>query len=232
MCIRDSLGPYPENTTIPTITLLNPNVIPKGHEEFTLEITGTNFIDGAKVLWEEEERATEFVSSTKLTAIILREDVSNEGLYKVKVVNPDGAESGELEFNVERDKIPVILIHGWNGSPETWDDLKIRLEQENIPYFILDYSEYNKADPRDVANTLDLKIEEYKAVNHYDGKFDIVCHSMGALVTRWYIEQLDGEKNIRQWIGIAPANHGCALADKPLGPFRLIFLARSNQSII
>ena len=52
------------------------------------------------------------------------------------------------------------------------------------------------------------------AINYTNFKFTIVCHSMGALVTRWYMEMEGGDKNVVQWIGIGPTNHGAALASK------------------
>ena len=84
----------------PTITTLTPSSITAGCDAFTLEVTGTNFIDGAKVLWGGQERETQFVSSTELTATILAEDVTDEGTYRVKVVNPDGTVSVEEDFEV------------------------------------------------------------------------------------------------------------------------------------
>ena len=128
----------------------------------------------------------------------------------------------EVDIDV---KIPVILIHGWTGSPETWDRLDTRLVVEGYPVIIFNYEDINKEDPREVAQRLNLLIENYKLNSNYEGKFDIVCHSMGGLVSRYYIEHLDGEENIRQWIGIAPATHGSAAADAfdwPLGPINWI----------
>src|SRR5690606_11099675 len=74
--------------------------ITAGSDGFTLEVIGTNFVEGAKVLWGGQERETEFVSETKLKATILKEDVASEGTYKIKVVNPDGNVSNEYDFNV------------------------------------------------------------------------------------------------------------------------------------
>jgi len=84
----------------PTIISLNPSSISRGSEGFTLEVTGNNFVDGAKVLWDGQERATEFISETKLTATILKEDVASEGTFTIKVRNPDGKESNEKEFKI------------------------------------------------------------------------------------------------------------------------------------
>jgi len=123
----------------------------------------------------------------------------------------------KIEFN----KTPIILVHGWHGSPETWSSGSVNLVQElnnrgyvkDRDYFVFDYAP-GTGSPTTYAYELQSFINEQKTILHYNGKFTIVCHSMGALVTRWYMEQLGGDKNIAQWIGIAPVSHGAAIADK------------------
>ena len=107
---------------------------------------------------------------------------------------------------------PVILVHGWRGSPETWTNLIVYLDHENIPYATFDYAP-GLGDPYQYAVALDTFIDKYKADKKYTGKVDIVCHSMGAMVSRIYMEELGGSKNVRQWIGVCPVNHGAAIAD-------------------
>ncbi len=68
-------------------------------------------------------------------------------------------------------------------------------------------------DPREYAVFLQSLVESFRAATEYKGQFDVVCHSMGALVSRWYIDRKNGAKDIRQWIGIAPVNRGAGLAD-------------------
>jgi PKD repeat protein len=120
----------------PTITTLTPTTITAGSDAFTLQITGTNFVNGAKVLWDGQERATAFISATKLTATIAKADVANEGTYKVKVVNPDGKGSNEVNFTVQSDSsliaeftasvasgpvpLQVTFFDQSDGDPESW----------------------------------------------------------------------------------------------------------------
>src|SRR5690606_1668776 len=66
---------------IPNITFLSPSTVKAGSDGFTLEVTGTNFIDGATILWNGDERPTVFVSDTQLNATILKEDVAIEGTF-------------------------------------------------------------------------------------------------------------------------------------------------------
>ena len=136
-------------------------------------------------------------------------DINNAGQIVGSGMNPDGEVHGFLLTP----PLPVILVHGWRGSPATWSTLRQRLDVEKIDYNIFDYSP-GTGDPRKYAEELEQWIEMLRSDTGYTGKFDMVVHSMGALVSRWYIEELGGDENIRQWIGIAPVNHGAAIADK------------------
>ena len=116
---------------------------------------------------------------------------------------------------------PVIFVHGWRGSEETWTDMKQTLDNagfvEGTHYFVFNYNGYD--DPMKAVPAFKDFVEKQKAIyrdqyDYNDCKFTIVCHSMGALVTRWYIEVTGGAENVVQWIGIGPTNHGSALANK------------------
>jgi len=120
----------------PKITSLTPSSITAGSDAFTLQITGTNFVDGATVLWDGEERETQFVSETQLNATILKEDVSTNGTFKVKVINSDGKESNEVDFTIQSDSsliaeftasvasgpvpLQVTFFDQSDGNPESW----------------------------------------------------------------------------------------------------------------
>ena len=118
----------------------------------------------------------------------------------------------------------VILVHGWrpaleSGRVATWKTLTDKLDEKGVPYHEFDYNKIDHAtgDPRVYAQSLKEEVETlikniHERTGCY-GKFDIVCHSMGAMVSRWYMEEMGGNWNIRQWIGIAPVNQGAAIAD-------------------
>lgn len=117
----------------------------------------------------------------------------------------------------ETEPIPVILVHGWRPQKDgktlvVWNEMKLALDKENIPNYEFSYLPVT-GDPYTYAGNLEKFINEIKTTNGYTGKFDIVCHSMGALVSRFYMVRNGNYKNIRQWIGIAPVNKGSAFAD-------------------
>ncbi|WP_440950782.1 PKD domain-containing protein [Methanosphaerula subterraneus] len=156
------------------------------------------------------------VSDTELTGKISFTDVK-EGLYDVVVTTPDGTtKSLEKGFHVL--PIPVVLIHGWNSGPGMWDALTPALNKEGIQYWNFPYDA--SADPTASADVLATYIRDKRSSyrpdlypNGYTGKIDIVCHSMGAIVSRWYMEHNGHGNEVRQWIGIAPAHGGSAGAD-------------------
>ncbi len=136
----------------------------------------------------------------------------NDGIH---VAYSRGTQEDVL-FTEKVSVVPVILVHGWMGDPHVWDDLDPFLKSKGIQTFIFDYSDDNTNDPRIIEARFEQWIQDEirnPAKGNYQGKFDIVCHSMGALVTRWYMEKEGGGSNVRQWIGICPVNNGAAIAD-------------------
>ena len=76
------------NNPAPAITSLSPTTATVGGPAFTLLVTGTNFVQGASVLWNGSVRATTFVNSGQLMAAILVSDIAASGGISVTVVNP------------------------------------------------------------------------------------------------------------------------------------------------
>jgi hypothetical protein len=93
----------------PTITTISPATAVAGSGGFTLTITGTNFVNSAKVRWNGSDRPTTFVSSTQLTAAIPASDVATAGTANVTVFNPapGGGTSNTATFTITN-PLPTI----------------------------------------------------------------------------------------------------------------------------
>ena len=87
---------------LPQLTSLSPNAVPPGGGNFTLTVNGTNFVPSATVLVNGNQRFTSFVSSTQLTAVVLREDIANPGTALISVLTPapGGGISNELQLAI------------------------------------------------------------------------------------------------------------------------------------
>jgi FG-GAP-like repeat/Abnormal spindle-like microcephaly-assoc'd, ASPM-SPD-2-Hydin/FG-GAP repeat len=67
---------------------LVPDATAPGGPEFTLTVNGTGFVPGAVVNWNGSALATQFVSSSQLTATVPAADISTASTASVTVVNP------------------------------------------------------------------------------------------------------------------------------------------------
>ena len=174
---------------------------------------------------------------------IVTHNYSKPGSY---TVNLSVRDSDTVERNVSKTinvTIPVVLVHGWKGSSDTWQSMSSELQKNGFEVWNFDYRDFNTADPRTVSPKLAAFIEEKRndlSYNgqKYNGKIDIICHSMGAIVSRLYMEKDDGGihgKYVRQWIGIAPAHNGSAFADlnpAPANYYELLLPGTNSVDII
>jgi len=96
---------------LPTATDMSPTAAIAGGSGFTLVVTGTGFINGGStVRWNGADRATTWISSTKLQATILTSDLVNPGPANVTVFNTGpggGTSSPALVFTIATSQ-PVI----------------------------------------------------------------------------------------------------------------------------
>ena len=86
----------------PAITSLLPPTAVAGSGQFTLTVNGSNFIATSSVNFNGVPRATTFVNSGQLTAVILASDIAAAGTPAVTVTNPSpgGGTSNSLTFTI------------------------------------------------------------------------------------------------------------------------------------
>jgi len=111
----------------------------------------------------------------------------------------------------------VVLVHGFLASPRTFDHV-LATREEGILFLVFNYEDKNFLPATRIQDSFHAFITRELTGNGYFGRFDIVCHSMGAQITRLWMHSYPANNNanavrVRQWIGIAPVNHGSAGAD-------------------
>lgn len=99
-----------ELNPVPVLTSLSPISIAAGNFGFTLTIFGANFIPGAIVRWNNDDRPTTFVSGTQLQVEISGGDIQTPGSIRITVRNPPpgGGTSNELSFFIGSATAPAI----------------------------------------------------------------------------------------------------------------------------
>ena len=89
---------------------LSPTSAVPGGNAFTLTVTGTGFASNAVVNWNGSARTTTFVSSSELTAAILKTDITKPGIATVTVNNPGGGTSNSVFFSISKSVSAVSML--------------------------------------------------------------------------------------------------------------------------
>ncbi|GAA0711600.1 alpha/beta fold hydrolase [Streptomyces cellulosae] len=113
---------------------------------------------------------------------------------------------------------PVVLVHGTFGnSVDNWLGLAPYLKSRGYCVFSLDYGQlpgvplFHGLGPVDKsAEQLDAYVDRVRAATGA-AKVDIVGHSQGGMMPRYYLKFLGGAAEVNALIGIAPSNHGTTL---------------------
>jgi hypothetical protein len=89
LILAASLGLAAQNNPLPMINNpLVPSMAAPGSAGFTLTVNGTGFVAASKVNWNGSPRATTFVSSNQLTAVISTTDLATATTARVTVTSP------------------------------------------------------------------------------------------------------------------------------------------------
>jgi hypothetical protein len=85
----------------PGVTATSPNSANHGSGNLTLTVTGSNFVPGAVVLWNGNERTTTFVDTSHVSVAIPASDLAQAGTATVVVNNPGSSNSGSVSFTIQ-----------------------------------------------------------------------------------------------------------------------------------
>lgn len=76
------------NNPVPVLNPIVPAATAPGTQNFTLVVTGTGFVTGAVVRFNGSNRATTFINSSKLTAVLTNTDLGTPNTATITVSNP------------------------------------------------------------------------------------------------------------------------------------------------
>lgn len=114
---------------------------------------------------------------------------------------------------------PVVLVHGTLGNSVTnWVSLAPYLKERGYCVFSLDYGQlpgvpvFYGLDPIDKsAEQLSAFVDKVLTATGAT-KADLVGHSQGGMMPRYYLKFLGGSAKVNALVGIAPSNHGTNLS--------------------
>ncbi|MFE9404939.1 esterase/lipase family protein [Streptomyces sp. NPDC006530] len=109
-------------------------------------------------------------------------------------------------------RTPVIFVHGFVGSASNWATAEGLFVADgysagDLFAYQYDWSQSNAASAAGLAAYVRQVLATTGA-----HQVDIVNHSMGGLVSDWYVKRLGGQPYVRHLASIAGANHGTTAA--------------------
>ncbi len=109
---------------------------------------------------------------------------------------------------------PVVLVHGTFGNMTvSWQALAPLLANNGYCVFALDYGG-KPGDPVQATGDIPTSAQQLGAfIDRVLGatgasRVDVVGHSQGGMMPRWYIKFLGGAQTVHTLVGLAPSNHG------------------------
>lgn len=103
---------------------------------------------------------------------------------------------------------PVILVPGFSGQNVVyWNVLRRMLEGAGHPTFSISFPRAGLGDIRASAADLSGRVDEVRAVTGAP-RVDLVGHSIGGLVVRYYVEHLGGADRVANAVTLATPHHG------------------------
>ena len=103
---------------------------------------------------------------------------------------------------------PVVLVHGFTGSPSSMATLQANFAAQGRQAFAIDYNSENNITN---ANQLASFINSVKAQTGA-AQVDLVVHSMGGLSSRYYLKNLGGQANVAQFVSLGSPHYGVGAA--------------------
>jgi triacylglycerol esterase/lipase EstA (alpha/beta hydrolase family) len=107
---------------------------------------------------------------------------------------------------------PVVLVHGTFGDSTNWGVIRPQLEAKGYRTFAIDYGNRGTGDIATSARQLASFVDDVLARTGAS-KVDIVGHSQGGMMPRYYVKNLGGADKVDDLIGLSPSNHGTNVAD-------------------
>jgi len=112
---------------------------------------------------------------------------------------------------------PLILVHATLLTLDSWKDFAPVLIKQGYCVFALTYGKYKQDTFGGLAPIEDSSLELGNFVDNVLVKLnatqvDIVGHSQGGILARYWIKYQNGAGKVNRHVGISPINHGTTLS--------------------
>jgi triacylglycerol esterase/lipase EstA (alpha/beta hydrolase family) len=145
------------------------------------------------------------------------------GVWGYAHVSPTASPPGANDFSCRPSAAhprPVVLVHGtFADMSDSWQALSPLLKNNGYCVFALNYGSYSGSgslgiygvgEIRHSAAELSSFVDEVLAATGAS-QVDMVGHSQGGMMPRYYLRFLGGAAKVHTLVGLAPSNHGTSL---------------------
>ncbi len=140
------------------------------------------------------------------------------------------APSTTTDLPVEAAGPPVVLLHGFIDNRSVFVVLRRALTRQGRRHLeSLNYSPLTR-DIRTAAELLGRHVEEICARTGHS-RVDIVGHSLGGLIARYYVQRLGGDRRVRTLVTLGTPHGGTAVAPGA-GVHPIVRQMRGGSSVI
>ena len=114
---------------------------------------------------------------------------------------------------------PVVLVHGtFADMTVSWNTVSPALKGDGHCVFALDYGERGTGPIAQSARELSDFVDRVLAATGA-AKVDVVGHSQGGMMPRYYVKSLGGDQKVDDLVGLSPSNHGTTTPAARWGEF-------------
>jgi triacylglycerol esterase/lipase EstA (alpha/beta hydrolase family) len=138
-------------------------------------------------------------------------------------VSPTASPPGANDFSCKPSAAhprPVVLVHGtFADMSDSWQALSPLLANNGYCVFALNYGAANGSGALGIYGIGDIRQSAAELSGFVDqvlnatgaSKVDLVGHSQGGMMPRYYLKNLGGAAKVGTLVGLAPSNHGTTL---------------------
>jgi pimeloyl-ACP methyl ester carboxylesterase len=122
-----------------------------------------------------------------------------------------GTPSGDQSLDT-----PVLLVHGYGHNSSAW--LMLRKALKRAGFTSIHTMNYNplRHDIPEIARKLSDRVQQILELTGAE-KVNLVGHSLGGVVSRWYVQELGGDRTVNTAVTLASPHKGTIAAFVPGG---------------
>jgi triacylglycerol esterase/lipase EstA (alpha/beta hydrolase family) len=145
------------------------------------------------------------------------------GVYGYAHTSPSASPPGANDWSCKPSAAhprPVVLVHGtFADMSNSWQAISPLLKNNGYCVFALNYGDYNGSGAVGVYGVDDIPTSAGELNAFVDkvlaatgaAEADLVGHSQGGMMPRYYLKYLGGAAEVNALIGLSPSNHGTTL---------------------